>query len=49
MGNKKHRHTYILKRRVVQARHVVEFYECINPGCPERDKMVIKPRKGKSQ
>lgn len=43
----KHKHNYILVRREVKEKHIYEFYQCIGPNCPQRDKMVIKPRKGR--
>lgn len=43
--NGKHKHQYILRRRAIKGKSVFEFYECIAPLCPERDKLVIRPRK----
>lgn len=41
-----HKHKWILVRREPKGKFVYSFWQCINPNCPQRDKMTIKRRKG---
>lgn len=40
----KHTHNWVLTRTVHNPKHIYRFYECVNPGCPQGDKMEVEDK-----